>query len=398
MSSWQFSLFRIIFGSYLAIHFAMLIPYAEELFGSGGLISDPALNPTTGLFPNPLNLAVPPAALPWIIGILAALSVAFAVGWFRPAVSIVLWFGWTALFHRNNLIGNPSIPYIGLLLLLCALVPTGEALAIAKRDADWAMPKWVFRCAWILLAAGYSFSGYTKMFSPSWVDGSAMSFLLENPLARPGPFRDLMLALPSGFLKALTWFTLTAELAFLPLALWSRSRPWIWLTLVALHLGIIVVIDFADLSFGMLMIHLFTFDPAWLPVRMKRPVILAFDGECLMCSRFIRFLANEDRSKALRFVTLQSQKGDEMMTRASENHLGSMVVECEGRVASKSDALLVLLSALGGHWKFLSVTGSIIPKPLRDSIYLFIAKRRYRWFGKQDLCGLPSDEVIGRIS
>lgn len=398
MSSWQFSLFRIIFGSYLAIHFAMLIPYADELFGANGLIGDPKLNLTSGLFPNPLNLPLPPPVLPWIIGSLTALSIAFAAGWFRPAVSICLWFGWTALFHRNNLIGNPSVPYIGLLLLLCALVPRGEPLAFAKRDADWAMPKWVFRCAWILLAAGYSFSGYTKMFSPSWVDGSAMAFLLDNPLARPGPIRDLMLSLPSVFLKELTWFTLIAELAFLPLALWSKSRPWIWLSMVALHLGIIVVVDFADLSFGMLMIHLFTFDPAWLPAGAKKRVVLAYDGECLMCSGFIRFLAAEDHRQLLRFVTLQSKAGEKLRNRAAETYLGSMVVEKDDELFSKSDAFLVLLSALGGHWRFLAMTASIIPKPLRDRVYLFVAKRRYRWFGKQNACGLPSSEVIDRLS
>ena len=398
MSPWQFSLFRIIFGSYLAVHFAMLIPYANELFGASGLIGDPSLNLTAGLFPNPLNLPLPSAALPWIAGGLAALSVAFAAGWLRPLVSICLWLGWTALFHRNNLIGNPSIPYVGLLLLLCALVPTGEPLALAKRDDRWAMPKWVFRCAWILLAAGYSFSGYTKMFSPSWVDGSAMTFLLENPLARPGPVRDLMLALPSGILKGLTWFTLAAELAFLPLALWNKSRPWIWLSMVALHLGILVVVDFADLSFGMLMIHLFTFDPAWLPARARNRVTLAYDGECLMCSGFIRFLAAEDRGRLLGFVTLQSKAGDEMRKRAGESHLSSMVVERDGEVFSKSGAFLVLLSALGGHWRVLSLFGSIIPKRLRDGVYLFVAKRRYQWFGKQTMCALPSAEVAERIS
>jgi len=398
MSSWQFSLFRIVFGSYLAIHFAMLIPYADELFGANGLIGDPALNLTAGLFPNPLDAPLSSSALSWIIGGLAALSLAFAAGLLRPFVSLCLWFGWTALFHRNNLIGNPSIPYVGLLLLLCALVPTGEPLALAKRNESWAMPKWVFRCAWILLAAGYSFSGYTKMFSPSWVDGSAMSFLLENPLARPGPVRDLMLALPSIFLKYLTWFTLIAELAFLPLALWSKSRPWIWLSMVALHLGIIMVVDFADLSFGMLMIHLFTFDPAWLPAKARHRLLLAYDGECLMCSGFIRLLAGEDRERVISLTTLQSEAGDGMRKRAGEASLGSMVVERDGEVFSKSSAFLILLSALGGHWRALSILGFAIPKRLRDCAYLFVAKRRYQWFGRKTSCDLPSAEVTERIS
>lgn len=263
-SAWCFAVFRMIFGAYLVIHFAMLLPYASELFGSAGLIGDPALNPVAGLFPNPLNFALSSLVLTGLFASLVALSFCFAIGLFRPGISVVLWFAWTALFHRNNLIGNPSIPYIGLLLTLCAIVPTGEPLSFGKRCADWQIPVWIPRCAWFLLAAGYTFSGVTKLHSPSWIDGSAMRFLLENPLARPGFVRDHMLALPAGMLSVLTWLTLAAELLFLPLAYCRKTRPWIWLVLVLLHLGIISAVDFADLSFGMLMIHVFTFDPHWI--------------------------------------------------------------------------------------------------------------------------------------
>ncbi|MES2706535.1 MAG: hypothetical protein V4726_08025 [Verrucomicrobiota bacterium] len=263
-AAWHFTFFRILFGGYLAVHFAQLVPYAEELFGQGGLIGNPSLNLTAGLFPNPLNAPLSAAALEGILAGMAGLSLMFAAGLLRPVVALLLWFGWTALFHRNNLISNPSIPYVGLLLVLCALVPQGEPWSFSRRRADWEMPVWGRRTAWVLLAAGYSFSGFTKLGSASWADGSAMSFLLANPLARPGPARELMLHLPPVMLKMLTWGTLALELAFLPLAWWRKSRPWVWAAMAGLHLGILLVLDFADLSWGMLMIHAFTFDPAWL--------------------------------------------------------------------------------------------------------------------------------------
>jgi len=393
MSPWQFTLFRILFGAYLTFHFASLLPHAAELFGKGGLIPEARLNPTHGLFPNPLALPLPDGAVVGAVAFLTVLSLLFAGGVARVPVALVLWFGWTALFHRNNLIANPSIPYVGLLLLLSTLVPKGEPLG--PQTGEWEMPKWVFRSAWILLAVGYSFSGWTKLSSPSWVDGSALAYLLDNPLARPGVLRDAMLALPDEFLRVMTWGTLGVELLFAPLALWGRSRPWIWLSLVLMHLGILLVVDFADLSLGMLMIHLFTFDPQWLAVRREIRV-MAYDGDCLMCSKAVRFLAAEDRYDVVRFVTLQSERGSAMERRAGVESLSSMLVEREGRVSSRSDAAVELLLALGGHWVVIATILRLIPHKLRDGIYRLIAKRRQRRIGG-DACSLPPEEVRARL-
>ena len=309
MSSWQFTFFRIIFGGYLAIHFAHLVPYSVELFGANGVMGDASLNPTFGVFPNPLNMALPDWVVFGVPVLLMLASLFFAMGIRRKWMAVILWFGWTALFHRNNLIANPSIPYVGLLLVLSLLVPGGEALSLGARNKNWAMPKWVFRAAWILMAVGYSFSGILKMSSPSWVDGSAMRFLLENPLARPGFARDVMLSLPDGILSLMTWGVLAVEVLFVPLALWSRSRPWIWLAMVGMHLGIVTTVDFADLSAGMLMIHLFVFDPRWVKASARDGGRVMFDGECLMCDGFIRFLAGEDRETLLRFAPLAREAG-----------------------------------------------------------------------------------------
>ncbi len=72
-----------------------------------------------------------------------------------------------------------------------------------------------------------------------------------------------MLGMPSRVLIALTWTVLALECLFLPLALWRWTRPSAWLVLVAMHVGIIGLVSFADLSAGMLMVHLFTWDARW---------------------------------------------------------------------------------------------------------------------------------------
>src|SRR5262249_41766436 len=143
------------------------------------------------------------------------------------------------------------------------------ALPRARGKEEWRMPEGIFLAAWILMALGYTYSGYAKLTSPSWIDGSAVARVLENPLARPGWVRDWVLRWPAGLLHLATWAALLAELSFAPLALVPRLRPWLWLSLLAMHLGLIVLIDFADLSLGMVMLHLFTFDPAWVTSRWK---------------------------------------------------------------------------------------------------------------------------------
>ncbi|TAG08674.1 MAG: DUF393 domain-containing protein [Verrucomicrobia bacterium] len=400
ISAWQFTIFRIIFGSYLVIHFAMLVPYASELFSRDGIISNPHLNPTAGLFPNPLALDLPGEFSTGFIVILAACSVLFTVGWMRPVMAVLLWFGWTALFHRNNLIGNPSIPYIGLLLLLCSLVPRGEPGSFRqKQNGSWAMPVWVFRTAWILLAAGYTFSGITKCFSASWIDGTALKYLLSNPLARPGFMLEMMRNVPSQILESLTYATLLLEVSFAPLALWRRSRPWVWLGMIFMHLGIVMLIDFADLSLGMLIVHAFTFDPEWIRPKAGKnsELFVFFDGECLMCNRFVRFIVKEDAAKCIRFATLQGSSGAALRNRLGKQEIWSLLVEIDGKTIEKSAAVLRVFSAFGGHWRLLAAFAYCVPRVVRDWIYDWVALRRHRWFARNNTCEIPSTELMARL-
>lgn len=259
----QFAIFRIVLGVYLAVHFAQLIPYSGELFSSQGVFADSHLNFTHGILPNPLEHWDSPVFVTAFIISLLVLALAFATGFFRRIAAILLWFGWACLFNRNNLINNPSIPYIGLLLLLSVIVPIGEAVNPKHAARSWIFPRSVYWTAWILMATGYLFSGWMKLQSPSWIDGSAVLHVLNNPLARCGPVRDFLLALPASLLQLMSWGCLAAELLILPLSLWRPTRIITWCALVALNIGILFVVNFTDLTVGMLMIHLFTWDPAW---------------------------------------------------------------------------------------------------------------------------------------
>jgi predicted DCC family thiol-disulfide oxidoreductase YuxK len=393
MSSWQFTAFRIIFGAYLAIHFAQLLPYAGELFGSHGVLADARLNPLHGLFPNPLTWISWPVFPAIFILLLVLVSLAFTAGFYRRTSTLVLWFGWACLFNRNNLIANPGIPYVGLLLILCALVPPGEPLSIRKRTSPhaWCMPSAIYWGAWLLLAIGYAFSGMWKLFSPSWIDGTALMHLLNNPLARPGWMRDVLLQWPL-LLKVLTWTALAGEILFLPLCLTRRGRLIAWLWMALMHVGILLVVDFADLTFGMLMIHLFTFDPKWIPARGAKAVVL-FDGDCAMCNRWVRFITREEQEPGFQFAPLQSDAGRTLLREHgfTEDYRDSIVViERDGadqRALVKSRAVLRILAGLGGFWRLFTVL-RIIPQNASDWLYGQIAQRRHRLFRTASTCEL----------
>ena len=381
--SHHFSLFRIIFGSYLTYHFASLFPYAPELYSDAGAISDASLNPAGRLSPGWIR--------PWTAYALVLLatigSFLFTLGKWRRTAAVGVWIIATLLFLRNNLTANPSLPYINLVLLLTAFVPSGEKLLEAR--PEWRLPKSVTTVAAFLLALGYTFSGLTKLSSPSWIDGTALTHILENPLARPGFFREFLLSLPRTLLQLATWGALAAEILFLPLYLFRKTRPWIWLTLVVMHIGLVACIDFADLSIGMLMIHLFIMDPKWIPApgtRSSTPAVIGFDGSCLMCSSFMNWLAANDSGKRLSFYPQPDGRSS-----------STIFVHYRGKTLTKSDAVLLLFSLQGGLFTFLSVLGQLVPRFLRDFIYDQIARQRHI-FSKEKACSMPSLELRERLT
>ncbi len=395
ISAWQFTAFRLLFGLYLTVHFVLLLPHANELFGSAGVLGDARLNPLHGLLPNPLAWVAWPRFPMVFVALLMLVSLAFTAGFYRRTSALLLWFGWACLFNRNNLIANPGIPYVGLLLVLCALVPPGEPLAVRRRNSAnaWSMPAAIFWGAWILLAIGYSYSGFWKLFSPSWIDGTALTHLLNNPLARPGLVRDLLLSFPA-LLTVLTWTALAGELLFLPLSLTHRGRLLAWLWMMFMHAGILLVVDFADLTVGMLMVHLFTFDPKWIPARRTRAVVL-FDGDCGMCNGWVRFITREQPEPWFDFAPLQSDTGRKRLCTHSlgEEYRDSILVfepdRGTKRVFTKSSAVLRILSGLGGFWD-LFAPFAIVPRVARDWLYDQVALRRHRLFPMAQTCQLST--------
>lgn len=247
----QFRIARFILGLYLLEHFIELIPYADELFGKK-MLFDPSLGPTSHIFPSIFNLIDVNIIMIFIV----LITLYFIFGSHSVNVNIcalVLWFFWASIINRNILISNPGIPYIGWLLLVyaCEINDTRYRINII----------WL---SWFIMGLGYTISGLHKLDCPSWLDGSALTHVLNSPLARDNMLRDYVINSLPIMLKLGTWFSLFLEISFLPLGLFYHTRFWYWITYFFFHLGIIMLVNFSDLTLGVFMVHVLTFDINWV--------------------------------------------------------------------------------------------------------------------------------------
>ena len=275
----QLKIFQFCFGFYLTHHFYELIPHVVELFGREGMIGNPKWSPTYGFFPNIIHLIDFSSILLKLYLIsLTCLSVLFAFRLFYPRlVSIILWYGWASLLNRNVLISNPGIPFVGLLLLAFSLIEiktkntidssTSSNSRESKQEIihqlDPRVFPWIYWGSWTIYALGYTISGLHKLQSPSWIDGSALHHILRSPLSRNHWLCHYLLEMNPLFLQISTWLSLIAEISFLPLGLFYHTRKFFWFTFLFLHLGVLVVVNFTDLTLGVLTMHFFLLDLRW---------------------------------------------------------------------------------------------------------------------------------------
>lgn len=127
--------------------------------------------------------------------------------------------------------------------------------------------------------------------------------------------------------------------------------------------------------------------------------ILYFDGVCNLCNAVVQWVIKRDKQEQFRFASLQSEAGQSMLMSyfpEKSKIPDSVLLEIDGMLYTKSSAAIKLLQMLGGIYK-LSVIALAVPRFIRDAVYDFIARNRYKWYGKRDSCILPTPELKSRF-
>ena len=125
--------------------------------------------------------------------------------------------------------------------------------------------------------------------------------------------------------------------------------------------------------------------------------VILYDGVCVFCSRWVRFVARRDVEQRFRFTAIQSGYGTRLAQAFGidpENPDTNAVIH-GGMAFFKSDAALTVLSNLPG-WRWVRRLRAV-PKPLRDAVYNLVARNRYRIFGKYEECFVPDEGLKARV-
>ncbi len=131
---------------------------------------------------------------------------------------------------------------------------------------------------------------------------------------------------------------------------------------------------------------------------MKDENILLFDGVCNLCNGTVQFIIKRDTTAKFKFAALQSEAGQALLTKHNLplNHFDSFVFIVNGNYYQRSSAALQVAKVLGWPWK-LFFSFIIIPKFIRDFFYNLIATSRYKVFGRQEHCMIPTPELRQRF-
>jgi predicted DCC family thiol-disulfide oxidoreductase YuxK len=132
--------------------------------------------------------------------------------------------------------------------------------------------------------------------------------------------------------------------------------------------------------------------------------ILLYDGVCGLCNRLNQFVLRHDPEGLFRFASLQSPLAERILTRhgASARDLDTVYVvvnynQPNESLRARSDAVVFVLTHLGGIWRPAGILVGCLPRWLRDWAYRLVARNRYRVFGRSETCMLPSPEHRSRF-
>jgi predicted DCC family thiol-disulfide oxidoreductase YuxK len=137
--------------------------------------------------------------------------------------------------------------------------------------------------------------------------------------------------------------------------------------------------------------------------RMNAGAVIVFDGVCVLCNGWVRFLLPRDHRRRYRFAPMQGEAGRSLLAAHGldpDDPVSFLLIEHDRmpapRISVDSLAVLRVVAGLGGVWRLSSIA-RLVPRVLRDPLYRLIARNRYRWFGRYEACMVPATEDADRF-
>src|SRR5687767_14297707 len=132
-------------------------------------------------------------------------------------------------------------------------------------------------------------------------------------------------------------------------------------------------------------------------MKEDNPIIL-FDGVCNFCNAMVNFIIRQDKEKIFHYAALQSKAGKSLLEKfqIDWNKNDSFLLIDKGKAYQNSNASLRLYNKLPWYWKWTQLFW-VVPGFLRDAVYNYIARNRYKWFGKKEECMIPTPAVKERF-
>jgi predicted DCC family thiol-disulfide oxidoreductase YuxK len=127
--------------------------------------------------------------------------------------------------------------------------------------------------------------------------------------------------------------------------------------------------------------------------------IIVFDGVCVLCSRWVDFVLRRDPLGRYKFAAMQTASGRELLIEHGidpDDPLSFLLLE-NGKGYTDTDAIMRILRSFGSGWGFVALLVAIVPRFIRDPLYRWVARHRYRMFGRRDVCRVPTADIADRF-
>ena len=401
----QYSVFRVLLGTFLFAHFVQLTRWAWGLLSSGGFSSNAGQDPLIGLFATFIGLDDGSGLLLAVtVGALFA-SLFLVVGIFDKWAALFLCLSLICLYGGNPFIANQSLHYLGWMLIVHLLVPKapyGSLAAVGRPDpgGGWRFPFAALAITLFIFSMSYLHSSWDMIFDSAWAPGDVLDHVFINPLPPDYIAHGVWAWLPPAA-TVIFGFAIQCILFFImPFDYSRRAHPLLWCAAFGLQLDFAFRVDFADPAITMLLFHLIVFHPAWIRSRkLPERATLFYDGTCGLCHRLVRFVLAEDIAERIAFSPLGSDYYRAALTVDERSGLpDSMVLKSDAGLLLEGDAAIRILKMLGGLWLLLGLVLSAFPARWRNAAYSFIGERRYRFFGRTETaCPVVSPRLRSRF-